>query len=225
MRSVHRRRGQHDDHHVHSKPDAGAAGCVAGWAATRLPLLQALRASSWHLPEHQHIRRSRHRLSPRRQLEPWHRQAHATGSPPIAIDAKCQSNHCGMPRGFLPWGLSNTCPQGGAMRTSVACDGQVSDNPKQKRSAVLGTPLLSFRSQIVLIESAAGTDCRSAIGVHPSKNGQSPPSAFRQQVAALRTRPTRAPSVGRLSSSAECLFHQGFQHFMLGGAHPKRGAQ
>ena len=35
-----------------------------------------------------------------------------------------------MPRGFLPWGLSNTCPQDGGVRASVACDGQVSDNPK-----------------------------------------------------------------------------------------------
>ncbi len=39
-----------------------------------------------------------------------------------------------MPRGFLPWGLSNTCPQGGAIRAPVACDGQVSDNPKQGQS-------------------------------------------------------------------------------------------
>lgn len=44
--------------------------------------------------------------------------------------------------------------------------------------------------------TATGTDRRSAIGVHPSKNGQSLPSAFRQQVAALRTRPMRPPSVG-----------------------------
>jgi len=44
-------------------------------------------------------------------------------------------NHCGMPRGFLPWGFSNTCPQVGSMPTSVTCDGQVSDNPKQERSS------------------------------------------------------------------------------------------
>ena len=43
-----------------------------------------------------------------------------------------------MPRGFLPWGLSNTCPQGGAIRAPVACDGQVSDNPKQVQSFVTG---------------------------------------------------------------------------------------
>ena len=44
-----------------------------------------------------------------------------------------------MPRGFLPWGLSNTCPQDGAMRPSVACDGQVSDNPKQLQSSRTGS--------------------------------------------------------------------------------------
>jgi len=41
---------------------------------------------------------------------------------------------CGMPRGFLPWGLSNTGPQGGAMRAFVTSDGQVSDNPTQEPS-------------------------------------------------------------------------------------------
>lgn len=44
-----------------------------------------------------------------------------------------------MPRGFLPWGLSNTCPQGGAIRAPVACDGQVSDNPKQHQSVATGS--------------------------------------------------------------------------------------
>jgi hypothetical protein len=48
------------------------------------------------------------------------------------------STSCGMPRGFLPWGLSNTCPQDDAMRASVACDGQVSDNPKQVLSLATG---------------------------------------------------------------------------------------
>ena len=65
--------------------------------------------------------------------------ARATGSPQIAIDAKRPSNHCGMPRGFLPWGLSNTCPQAGAMRASAACDEQVSDNPKQLPSVMAGS--------------------------------------------------------------------------------------
>lgn len=54
----------------------------------------------------------------------WHRpNRHSCGRP---------STSCGMPRGFLPWGLSNTCPQDGGMRASAACDGQVSDNPKQE---------------------------------------------------------------------------------------------
>jgi hypothetical protein len=47
-------------------------------------------------------------------------------------------NHRGMPRGFLPWGLSNTCPQDGGMRASVACHGQVSDNPKHRWSLAKG---------------------------------------------------------------------------------------
>ena len=44
-----------------------------------------------------------------------------------------------MPRGFLPWGLSNTCPQARAMPTSVACDGQVSDNPKHQQAQPSGS--------------------------------------------------------------------------------------
>lgn len=35
-------------------------------------------------------------------------------------------------------GLSNSCPQAGGMRTSVARDGQVSDNPKHKRTKATG---------------------------------------------------------------------------------------
>lgn len=139
MRSAHRLQGRLDEQHARPKPDAGAAGCAAGWAATCLPPWHAQRASSRHLPKNQHLCRSRHQLLPRHLLEHRHRHACATGSPPIAIDAKRQSNHCGMPRGFLPWGLSNTCPQGGAMRSYVACDGQVSDNPKHFLSVATGS--------------------------------------------------------------------------------------
>ena len=35
-----------------------------------------------------------------------------------------------MRRGFLPRGLSNTCPQAGVVRRLVLRDGQVSDKPK-----------------------------------------------------------------------------------------------
>ena len=37
-------------------------------------------------------------------------------------------------RGFLPRGLSNTCPQAGVLRRPVLRDGQVSDKPKLDRS-------------------------------------------------------------------------------------------
>ena len=40
----------------------------------------------------------------------------------------CEYGLCLLPA--LYEGLSNTCPQVRAMPTSVACDGQVSDNPK-----------------------------------------------------------------------------------------------
>ena len=43
-----------------------------------------------------------------------------------------------MPCGFLPWGLSNTYPQARAVPTSVACDGQMSDNPKQEQVMTTG---------------------------------------------------------------------------------------
>jgi len=45
------------------------------------------------------------------------------------------SDHRGMPRGFLPRGLSNTCPQAAAMRGVVSSRGQMSDNPKQEQRA------------------------------------------------------------------------------------------
>jgi len=35
-------------------------------------------------------------------------------------------------RGFLPQGLSDTCPNTGAMRSVVASRGQVSNKPKRK---------------------------------------------------------------------------------------------
>jgi hypothetical protein len=38
-----------------------------------------------------------------------------------------------MARGFLPQGLSNTCPQTGAMRSVVTTHGQVSNKPKRKQ--------------------------------------------------------------------------------------------
>jgi hypothetical protein len=37
-----------------------------------------------------------------------------------------------MGRGFLPRGLSNTCPQVSAARDTVAVHGQVSNKPKQE---------------------------------------------------------------------------------------------
>ena len=39
-----------------------------------------------------------------------------------------------MSRGFLPRGLSNTCPQVCATRSAVASHGQVSNKPKQVKS-------------------------------------------------------------------------------------------
>jgi hypothetical protein len=134
-----------NEHDHHAKLDAGATRPAAGWAASRLQPQDAQRATSWHLPKNQHLRPSRHHLLPRRQVEHPHRHARATGSPQIAIGAKRESNHCGMPRGFLPWGLSNTCPQGSAMRTSVACDGQISDNPQHKQRAAV-TALVSGKT-------------------------------------------------------------------------------
>ena len=44
------------------------------------------------------------------------------------------SRHRGLARGFLPQGLSNTCPQTGAMRRVVSMRGQVSNKPKRNRS-------------------------------------------------------------------------------------------
>jgi hypothetical protein len=43
-----------------------------------------------------------------------------------------------MSRGFLPRGLSNTCPQVCATRSAVASHGQVSNKPKQVRTLASG---------------------------------------------------------------------------------------
>lgn len=49
--------------------------------------------------------------------------------------AVASSRHRATARGFLPQGLSNTCPQAGAMRSPVPSRGQVSNKPKRKQSA------------------------------------------------------------------------------------------
>lgn len=49
-------------------------------------------------------------------------------------------NHRDMRRGFLPQGLSNTCPQAGVMRRPVLLAGQMSDKPKRCQSFVTRAP-------------------------------------------------------------------------------------
>jgi hypothetical protein len=44
-----------------------------------------------------------------------------------------------MGRGFLPRGLSNTCPQVSAARDTVAVHGQVSNKPKHVMTASIST--------------------------------------------------------------------------------------
>jgi len=56
-----------------------------------------------------------------------------------------------MSRGFLPRGLSNTCPQVCATRSAVASHGQVSNKPKQLQP-LEGSPLSDRR------RCKAGTD-------------------------------------------------------------------
>ena len=92
-RSGPRPRSRRDEHHAHSKPDADAARCAAGWASSRLPPLDARRPSSWHLANTLHQCRRRHQLLPRRQVEHRHQDARATGPPQITIAAKRPSNH------------------------------------------------------------------------------------------------------------------------------------
>ena len=48
-----------------------------------------------------------------------------------------------MSRGFLPRGLSNTCPQACAMRGAVASHGQVANKPKHFLSSCTGSFLAS----------------------------------------------------------------------------------
>jgi hypothetical protein len=48
--------------------------------------------------------------------------------------AVATSEHRGTARGFLPRGLSNTCPQACAMHGTAVSHGQVSNKPKQNRS-------------------------------------------------------------------------------------------
>ena len=76
--------------------------------------------------------RQRRRTS---QLPPWParwpgRNLRLRPGTTIAI-AVAASAHRGMGRGFLPRGLSNTCPQVSAMCRTVVSHGQVSNKPKQ----------------------------------------------------------------------------------------------
>ena len=52
--------------------------------------------------------------------------------------AVATSDHRSTARGFLPRGLSSTCPQVCAMRRNVASHGQVSNNPKHKLPSTAG---------------------------------------------------------------------------------------
>ena len=55
-----------------------------------------------------------------------------------------------MSRGFLPRGLSNTCPQVCATRSAVASHGQVSNKPKQLRSVAAGASMHGVRRVAVI---------------------------------------------------------------------------
>ena len=71
--------------------------------------------------------------------------------------AVASSMHRATARGFLPQGLSNTCPQAGAMRSPVPSRGQVSNKPKQQ------PPLADGRSKVLILRSgrsSAGGACR-----------------------------------------------------------------
>lgn len=60
---------------------------------------------------------------------------------PIRHSDRAFNDRRGVRRGFLPRGLSDTCPQAGADRRLPACPpGQVSDNPKQLPSLTLAQP-------------------------------------------------------------------------------------
>ena len=73
---------------------------------------------------------SAHARSARRLCSHHRHQRHAH----YRHSAVASSHHRSVARGFLPRGLSNTCPQSGAMRSALAVRGQVSNKPKQFRS-------------------------------------------------------------------------------------------
>lgn len=70
-----------------------------------------------------------HRCRPCHWQRSWwhvrrrHRASRPTDAARIAIAAARQTTSCGMRRGFLPRGLSDTCPQAGAGRCTAACAG------------------------------------------------------------------------------------------------------
>jgi hypothetical protein len=71
------------------------------------------------------------RRYPRSKAARWQRIGELTESNPHS--GRAFDNHRDMRRGFLPQGLSNTCPQAGTTRRPVVLAGQMSDKPKRLR--------------------------------------------------------------------------------------------
>ncbi|MGQ3051679.1 MAG: hypothetical protein ACT6S0_07830, partial [Roseateles sp.] len=59
---------------------------------------------------------------------------------PLACNRHSFERHRHVRRGFLPRGLSNTCPLFGAIRTTGMSRGQVSNKPKRELMVAIGVP-------------------------------------------------------------------------------------
>jgi len=70
-------------------------------------------------------------------------------------------NHRHLRSGFLPQGLSNTCPQAGTTRRPVLLAGQVSDKPKRERKFVKDRSAAGQRHTAICPVSACGAGHRS----------------------------------------------------------------
>ena len=127
---------------------------------------------------------------------PPHRIEPSTSNPHSRV---AFSRHRHTPRGFLPWGLSNTCPRLGAMRDAVPRDGQLSDNPKQERP--IGNDRFPQRAVCVLAVDVMRARITSSIlmtlGIDASRFvAQSRPHAMHH---AFRTQPSTQPQEAAMS--------------------------
>ena len=120
---------------------------------------------------------------------------------PIAI-AFAFDNRSSTGRGFLPRGLSNTCPQASATRTPARLDGQVSDKPKLKQLYIRAAAQVTAQAQTEAFEEADDRKQPPAFGAsltllwtRSARHASPAVSCLRLFMLSIRNRPVAYPRI------------------------------